>query len=391
MNFFADTSFFVFLTIIMCIAAWLGIHEKPLKRFGLGASVFMLFWLFFRTPIEGIYAAAYVVLSALMTQWVWQKPKSKIRLQIALVCALVPLVVSKITQTYATNILGFMGISYVTFRVVQVLIETKDGLTTAMDLADYVYFLIFFPTFTSGPIDRSRRFQEDLDRTLPKDEYEGLLAKGILLIMIGMVYNIVFATIARTYWVPETWAQYGEDFWLALWRQIRNAYAYGLYLFFDFAGYSMMAMGTGYALGIKVPRNFKAPFVATSITDFWNRWHITLSTWLRDFVFMRLARWMIEHKTFSGKNRRLHTAQAALIIDMVVMGFWHGPTVEYVCYGLYHGILLALEQSWEKTKFYKKHRHRTIYRIISWFIVMQLVFFGFAIFNGQIPLLLGGA
>ena len=101
-------------------------------------------------------------------------------------------------------------------------------------------------------------------------------------------------------------------------------YLYTLYLFFDFAGYSLMAVGSSNILGIQTPMNFNKPFLSVDIKDFWTRWHITLSTWLRDFVFSRVLMQVIRKKWF--KNR-LHNATYAYIINMLVMGFWHGLSV----------------------------------------------------------------
>ena len=276
MSFFSDFSFFFILALLMMGAAYLGLHERSMRRYGLYASIFMLFALFVKTPLEGLFCCIFLADSLLCAHFLWGDPKSARRFHIALALTLVPLVACKVSGAFSANILGFTGISYVTFRSVQVLVETHDGLIERMKMSDYLYFLIFFPTFTSGPIDRSRRFEEDLDNVPSKDEYSGMLANAILLIMLGMVYKIVLATIFEKYWVPEYFNQYNEGTAVAIWRQFRNCIAYGLYLFFDFAGYSWMAEGAGLAFGIHVPRNFRAPFLSTSITDFWNRWHITL-------------------------------------------------------------------------------------------------------------------
>ena len=102
---------------------------------------------------------------------------------------------------------------------------------------------------------------------------------------------------------------------------------------------------------------------------------------------MRLVRTLMRHKVVKG---RLRTSQLALVTDMLVMGAWHGLTANYLLYGLYHGILLAAEQGWERTGFYKRHRHQTWYRTCSWLVTMQLVFLGFALFSGQVSLLVKG-
>lgn len=141
-------------------------------------------------------------------------------------------------------------------------------------------------------------------------------------------------------------------------------------------------------MGIRCPRNFKAPFIAIDMFDFWNRWNITLSTWLRDFVFMRLTRFIMRHHLL---HNRIHTAQVSLVIDMLVMGFWHGLSVDYLTYGLYHGVLLAATQGFQKrSTFYKQYKNSAWFKALSWFITSQLVIFGFAIFSGQLSTLIGG-
>ena len=115
-----------------------------------------------------------------------------------------------------------------------------------------------------------------------------------------------------------------------------------------------MAMGLGRCFVIAVPANFRAPYIAVDIKDFWNRWHITLSTWLRDFVFMRFVRMATKRKLFSS---RLQTACAAYMVDMALMGAWHGLTVDYLAYGIYHGVLLAVTEVYQKrSSFHKRHR-----------------------------------
>ena len=149
-----------------------------------------------------------------------------------------------------------------------------------------------------------------------------------------------------------------------------------------------MAMGASYCLGIRCPRNFRAPFAAADIVDFWNRWHITLSTWFRDFVFMRFTRWCMHRRLVHG---RVRTAQVAFMVDMLVMGLWHGIAPCYIAYGVYHGLLLAATE-WmrKKSRFYRAHRHQAWFRVVLWFVTLQLVMFGFAIFSGQVGVALGG-
>lgn len=388
MGFFADPSFFALTAAVIAVAAVLGLNGRRLDRLGLVASLLLVGCLVAGQPAQLVSLALFLVVSLGTTRWLMADPKSERRFVAAVALGILPLVTYKLTVSFAsTALLGFAGISYATFKSVQILMEVHDGLIAREDmgLVDQLSFLLFFPTFDSGPIDRSRRFLEDARRIPPRDEYAGMLARGILLVLGGMAYKMVLATLVHRLYAPAAWGS--GPFLEELWKQVVTCYAYGLYLFFDFAGYSMMAMGVGYCLGVRVPRNFRAPFLAEDLQDFWNRWHITLSAWLRDFVFMRLSRWLMRRHLVKG---RLRTAQVALVADMLLMGLWHGVTIDYVAYGLYHGVLMAATEGFHKTAYYRAHKGQTWFRLASWAITMQLVFFGFALFSGQVSLVLKG-
>ena len=126
--------------------------------------------------------------------------------------------------------------------------------------------------------------------------------------------------------------------------------------------------------------NFNKPFLAKDLKDFWNRWHISLSHWFRDFVFNRLVFKMFKNKTFKSQ---LTIAMSAYIVDMLLMGIWHGLSFSYLIYGLYHGIFLAITECIQKTKFYKKHKRERIFKYICIFITFNIVMFGFFIFSGK--------
>ena len=344
MSFYADPSFFVLLSVAVVGAAVLGLLEKPLKWYGLVASLFFVALLFMNDVRQLACFVLFLASSAVGCALLMRAPKSKWRFRIALALTLYPLVVCKVSGAFDASLLGFVGISYLTFKATQVVIEVHDGIIERMNPSDWLCFIVFFPVFTSGPIDRSRRFVEDLHATRSRDEYAGLLARGIVLIAAGMVYKMVIAAYIFRFYDPHGWGNAG--FGVELWQQIVIAYQYGLYLFFDFAGYSLMAMGASYCFGIRTPRNFRAPFLAVDIKDFWNRWHITLSFWLRDFVFMRFSRFALKHKLF---KKRLRVAQCGFMVNMLLMGAWHGLTADYLLYGLFHGVLLAATEAFQKT------------------------------------------
>ena len=141
-----------------------------------------------------------------------------------------------------------------------------------------------------------------------------------------------------------------------------------------------MAVGTGYVLGICTPDNFNKPFISRDMKDFWNRWHISLSHWFRDFVFSRYLADAIRNQKY--KNR-MNAASAGFLVNMLLMGVWHGITADYLLYGLYHGVLLAVTEICQKQKWYRKVKKYIWYQCVSWFVTLNLVMFGFLIFSGR--------
>ena len=387
MDFFTEPAFFVLLVPIVLVAAALGLTERPLGHYGCAVSLAMLYLLFFRSVPALVYASCYLVASVLLYRWVrtlfTRDDPNKMRgYYLALAAQIAPLVLYKIGVLFKPDFPGFLGISYITFKAVQAIIETRDGLIKDMSCGEYLYFLSFFPTFTSGPILRSRPFVADVRANLSRMDYLDRLYRGIGWFVLGAAYKFVGSALAQwgMWFVPSVVGAPALK-WLV------TVLFYGLDLFFDFAGYSDMAMGLGLVLGIEVPRNFNLPFLATDIKEFWDRWHMSLSTWLRDFVFMRFSRFAMERKLFPSRHI---TACVGFGINMMLMGLWHGITPDYFVYGLYHGALLAGYHYYQQTsKFYKKHRRERWYQIVSWVITMLAVFFGFALFGGYVvsPLL----
>ncbi len=394
MSFYTEPAFFIIAAVCLLPAAVMGCLGKRPKPYGLAVSFFFLVLLFFRDAQGAAFFAVFLVVSCCTTALTLRCFASDLPHKVgifraALLVALLPLICAKVSAIFDANILGFLGISYLTFKTAQVLIEIRDGIIKELKPLDFLYFLLFFPVFTSGPIMRSRDFCEQLAQPLERAAYRSLLARGLAWLVAGVVYSFVFAMFFQ-------WLQWfgpqgigSASTGAAVLSQVVQALCYGLYLFFDFAGYSFMAMGFGAVLGIEVPRNFNAPFASIDIKDFWNRWHITLSFWLRDYVFMRVSRACIKRKLF---NERVYTACAGYLCNMTLMGFWHGITVDYVSYGVYHGLLLcACELFQKKSKFYKAHKKDTWFKLVSWAITMVAVFFGFALFSGQVTSNLMGA
>ena len=391
MSFYTSPSFFVLLAISIIPAAVVGFPGRRIRPYGRAATIVFVALLFSDDVKQLAMFGVFLLIAtsaAFLTQRSWTKGKKSLALyRMCLAATIAPLVVYKISGLLDSSLLGFIGISYVTFKAVQVIIEIRDGLITKMAFSDFLYFISFFPVLTSGPIDRSRRFMEDANKRYSKSEYADLLSRGILLLLIGAVYQMVIATVCSQFFDFHTFRE-SKTLLFNIAAAGKDAWAYGFFLFFNFAGYSMMAMGASYCFGIKTPRNFRAPFASLDIKDFWNRWNMTLSFWLRDFVFMRFVRSVSKHKLIKD---RLTSACFGYLIDMTLMGAWHGLTIDFLLYGVYHGALLAITDVFQKkSSFYKRYKNEIWFKAVSWMITINLIMLGFSLFSGQATLIVKG-
>ena len=373
MNYFEGNEFFLLLFVVLLIGFVLNYFGKRKDYYILSLSILFAGAIYGKSKSMVVYLLAFIIYQYVLV-FIAQRMDLK-RLKPLVMLSILPLVFNKVFAITQLHLLAFIGISYMSFKTIQIMLEISDGLIKEkISVKDYLQFLLFFPTVSSGPIDRSRRFLKEINEVMPRKDYLELAGDGIYRIVLGLLYKVVLSTYV--YQILLALSNTGTVVY-----SIKYMYLYTLYLFFDFAGYSLMAVGSSNVLGIQTPMNFNKPFLSIDIKDFWTRWHITLSTWLRDFVFSRVLMQVIRKKWF--KNR-LHNAAYAYMVNMLVMGFWHGISVSYIAYGFYHGILMSgFEIYQKKSTFYKKHKNKTWYKLISWFVTMNLVMVGFFIFSGE--------
>ena len=373
MNYFEGNEFFLLLFVVLLIGFVLNYFGKRKDYYILSLSILFAGAIYGKSKAMVVYLLAFIIYQYFLV-FIAQKMDSK-RLKPLVMLSILPLVVNKVFALTQLHLLAFIGISYMSFKTIQIMLEISDGLIKEkISVKDYLQFLLFFPTVSSGPIDRSRRFLKEINEVMPRKDYLELAGDGIYRIVLGLLYKVVLSTYV--YQMLLALSNTGTVVY-----SLKYMYLYTFYLFFDFAGYSLMAVGSSNILGIQTPMNFNKPFLSIDIKDFWTRWHITLSTWLRDFVFSRVLMQVIRKKWF--KNR-LHNAAYAYMVNMLVMGFWHGISVSYIAYGFYHGVLMSgFEIYQKKSTFYKKHKNKTWYKLMSWFVTMNLVMVGFFIFSGE--------
>lgn len=245
---------------------------------------------------------------------------------------------SPVTQVLpiATGI-QWLGYSYLAFRLLHTILDRRSGRLPSLGLAEFASYAIFFPSFTSGPIDRAERFVNELRAPLPMPGDVWLEAGGRIL--AGLFKKFVIADTLSVISINETLAAHVTGagwLWILL-------YAYALRIFFDFSGYTDIAIGMGRLMGIQLPENFTAPYLKPNITLFWNSWHITLTQWFRAYFFNPVVR---------ALRSPARTVPAWIVIlvaqlgTMILIAMWHGIAWSFVAWGVWHGLGLFLHNRW---------------------------------------------
>ncbi len=250
-----------------------------------------------------------------------------------------------------------VGISFYTFQILSYTVDVYRGEAQVqknpIDLACYV---TMFPQLIAGPIVRYTDVAEQL-----KQRGRGDFQKGASRFLVGLGKKILFANLLGE--VCAAWRGTQDGSVLFSWLY---AVSYTLHIYFDFSGYSDMAIGLGALLGFRFPENFNYPYIAASVTEFWRRWHMTLSRWFRDYVYIPLG----------GNRKGMGKQLRNILIVWLLTGFWHGAAWNFLCWGLYFAALLILEKL-VLLRFLEKHR------IFGHVYLLLAVVFGFVLFDAS--------
>jgi alginate O-acetyltransferase complex protein AlgI len=242
------------------------------------------------------------------------------------------------THFVLQNILLPIGISFFTFQKIGYLVDAYRGEAEEYNLLDFSLFVMYFPQLIAGPIVHHKEIIFQF-RTVANHFSGADLAGGLALFTIGLLKKTLFAD-TLVGWVDPVFAsaQAGHvpDFYAA-WTA---ALGFTLQIYFDFSGYTDMALGLALTIGIRLPLNFNSPYKATSIIDFWRRWHITLSRFLRDYVYIPLG----------GNRRGPSRRHANLLLTMLIGGLWHGAAWTFVAWGGLHGLYLVVNHAWQRVR-----------------------------------------
>ncbi|MFP9131029.1 D-alanyl-lipoteichoic acid biosynthesis protein DltB [Niallia sp. BSM11] len=374
--------FFIILGILLLPTMILGIMGKRLRYYNVFVSIVVLAIIFSGGNAGFFSLVVFTILQVILVKGYIsyrQTKNSSLVFYVISFLSILPLILSKILPILAVdNWASFLGISYLTFRAVQIIIETRDGLIKQqLSIFKLVNFMLFYPTISSGPIDRFRRFQKDEEKHWKPEEYKELLYKGINKIFLGFLYKFIIGYCINTYFIMNL--DYIADGKFSY--HLLYMYSYSLYLFFDFAGYTAFAVGVSYIMGIRSPENFNKPFISRNIKDFWNRWHMSLSFWFRDYVFMRFV-FLIRKKKWI-QNKML-VSNLGYILLFLLMGAWHGLEIQYIIYGAYHAMMMTgfnFFETWNKK--HKRWPTGKAMTMVSIIITFHVVCFGFYLFSGK--------
>ncbi len=228
-----------------------------------------------------------------------------------------------------------LGISYFTFKFLHVLIDAHRGRIKELDPLSFFAFIFFFPTFSAGPIDRYGRFKKNLSEALGTPLAKEDVDAGITRIITGLFKKFIIADKTGSLigaLAPDILKASRPILWLVL-------FLYSIRVYYDFSGYSDIAIGLGRLFGFKVPENFNKPYLKPNLVLFWQNWHMTLTSWLREYLFMPLGKLMMG-KVGPGHPWLINTV--CQLVTMAAVGIWHGSTMSFLIWGLYQGAGLSV-------------------------------------------------
>lgn len=376
---FAEAEFYLLFAVL--VPALYGLKAIAAARIGFAQAIaglsLLYVALYYPKPLQLLLFAAYQCGLTWLLLFRWKKVHGLIgSLLLALPMLLVKLDVE-------VDALGFAGISYITFRAIQVHLDAEQ-LRTRFRFVDLVGFLLFTPSLLAGPIDRYERFKGDLDQGWSRLNGAALIA-GWELLLLGALHKFVGAELVDRYWLARFDASS-----TAATDMAANMYGYAVYLYFDFAGYSLLAIGLGRMLGIALPANFDKPWLTQNPPEFWRRWHITLGDWLRDYFFRPIYKQL--SSVAALRSWPLLRQNTALFSTFLLMGCWNGLQAHYIASGALFGLYSVAYNS-------VLHRARKGRRVLwagwpaplakglSILIMLNLASFALYLFSGRFPYL----
>src|SRR4026209_1390011 len=258
-----------------------------------------------------------------------------------------------------------LGISFFVFKTLSHTIDIyRRDIPACRSLWRYAMFVSYFPELVAGPIVRASVFLPQLERKLEPSRARTVV--GVQLILLGVTKKLFVADRLATlvnpvFLAPEAYSPF---------TVLSAVVAYSLQIYCDFSGYSDIAIGVSRIIGFDLPENFNMPYLATSITEFWRRWHITLSQWLRDYLYVPLG----------GNRKGARRTYINLMLTMLLGGLWHGAAWTFVAWGLLHGLGLAVHKLWTQQV---SHGRRPFHGVVGWLTTYSFVCVGWVFFRAS--------
>ena len=265
------------------------------------------------------------------------------------------------------NIILPMGISFYTFQTMAYSIDVYKGKVQAeTHLGKFALYVSFFPQLVAGPIERAEKLLPQFQNNTNKISFNNLIS-GITQILFGLYKKVVVADLIAIY----VQSIYGKYELYTGFTHLFATYLFAIQIYCDFSGYSDIAIGSARILGYELMENFRTPYFSKSITEFWRRWHISLSSWLRDYLYINLGG-NRKGKIFTYRN---------LMITMLLGGLWHGASWNFVIWGALHGIFLAAERIFNYRTFIDSKSY--FFKLLSGLITFNLVSFAWIFFRAE--------
>jgi membrane protein involved in D-alanine export len=278
------------------------------------------------------------------------------------------------------NKLNFVGISFVTFKMISLIFDIRNETVKSINPITYYNYLSFFPTYLSGPLYKYNDFESAVTSDSILDE-QGTF-DAVYRFVYGTFKKVVLADLLYNF--SLNYFSLESAMGLSVSKAYISLWIYAIVLYWDFSGYSDMAVSLSALMGIKVPINFNRPYLAINIQDFWNRWHMSFMNWLRDYIYYPFQMFLI-------KNLKMKSMNIAIIIStmliFIITGLWHGNQQHFLFYGMYHAICFAIFLLW-KNNFIKKFSKETRIKyfessVFNWFariLTLNYFVFGLAFF-----------
>ncbi|MCC7226895.1 MAG: MBOAT family protein [Burkholderiaceae bacterium] len=272
------------------------------------------------------------------------------------------------------NVVLPVGISFFTFTQMAYLIDTYQGKASEASFLKYILFVSYFPHLLAGPLIHHRQMMPQFANPANSRIVSWKVALGLSIFTVGLAKKVLLADPLSTY-VDTFYNAVLQEMPPTLWASWIGSLAYSFQLYFDFSGYSDMAVGVSLLFGIWLPFNFNSPFRATSIIDFWQRWHITLTKYVGEYLYVPLMLRFMRNVTTRNEALELLSSITPTIVVFILLGMWHGANWTFVVFGLMHGCFLAVNHIWRKLfpPSRTKQQHRSLKIVIGWTLTFLAV------------------